>query len=464
MVAEAGDSSLWFESTSGLAHLDGSGCELIGAKHGYPGGLPKALLVDRSCTVWVVSASGVLLHKPQGQSSFRPVNGSIHTSGTAVAIRQGPGRDIWISDDSGLRRLIAGSIPKVNSRPSTRIASSSSRDFAFAADGSLWTVTSDGVSHFSRESVSKASPYLKGTPLESFSPQQGLSSDGVSKVMIDREGTVWIGTNSGLDSLHQSILQSLSLPHTQEHELGLVAGEKDSLWAGSRSMPLTHVLPDGTVKSLLGMTQLTCIRRDRSGAIWIGRGSDSSVWRAEGNRFVRVPGPAGDNQPVVALEFDRNNVPWIYTTNGLTYRMLQDSWVNENQELGKKIAVLGAMTSDEVGNIWFAFSDKVVKWDGDTFQKFSYPHGLQNISPATMSARNMHIWLAGRGGVDLFSNGYFSQMRWKDKNPVGRVSGIAETPDGELWINGFSGITHVSATALANWLPQPRFRSGHRTL
>ena len=263
---------------------------------------------------------------------------------------------------------------------------------------------------------------------------------------------MWIGTNSGLDSLHQSILQSLSLPHTQEHELGLVAGEKDSLWAGSRSMPLTHVLPDGTVKSLPGMTQLTCIRRDRSGAIWIGRGSDSSVWRAEGNRFVRVPGPAGDNQPVVALEFDRNNVPWIYTTNGLTYRMLQDSWVNENQELGKKIAVLGAMTSDEVGNIWFAFSDKVVKWDGDTFQKFSYPHGLQNISPATMSARNMHIWLAGRGGVDLFSNGHFSQMRWKNKNPVGRVSGIAETPDGELWINGFSGITHVSATALANWL------------
>ncbi|MBB5059698.1 signal transduction histidine kinase/streptogramin lyase [Granulicella aggregans] len=455
MVAEEGDESLWFASTSGLAHLNGSACELIGTDHGYPGGFPKSLFVDRSRTVWVVSASGILLSKPQGQRDFRSVSGSIHSSGTAVVIRQDPTGTIWISDDAGLRHLITGDKPAVDFHVPVTVAPPSSRDFAFAANGSLWTVSSDGVDHFSQESVAKASPYLDGKSSESFTPQQGLSSDGVSKVMIDREGTVWIGTNSGLDSLHRPVLQSLSLPHTQEHELGLVAAENGSLWVGSRSMPLTHVMPDGTVKTLPEMTQLTCIRRDRSGAIWLGRGVDSSVWRSEGDRFVRVPGPVGDNQPVVALEFDRNNVPWIYTTNGLTYRMLHYSWVNENEELGKKIAVLGAMTSDEAGNIWFAFSDRLVKWDGDKFEKFSYPKGMQNVSPATMSAHNGHVWLAGRGGVDLFSNGRFYQMRWKDKNPVGRVSGIAETPDGELWINGFSGITHISAPALTNWLRSP---------
>ena len=43
-------------------------------------------------------------------------------------------------------------------------------------------------------------------------------------------------------------------------------------------------------------------------------------------------------------------------------------------------------------------------------------------------------------------------MRWKGRDPIGRVSGIAESSDGQLWINGFSGITHVPGVALTNWL------------
>jgi signal transduction histidine kinase/streptogramin lyase len=316
-------------------------------------------------------------------------------------------------------------------------------------------VTEDGVSHYPQQSVADANPYLKGKPLEVFTTQQGLTSDGVSKVMLDQEGNLWVGTSSGLDSLHRSLLKALSLPHTQEHEIGLVAGDEGDLWVGSRSMPLTHVIPDGAVNNFPEITQMTCIRRDRNGTIWVAGGADSSLWRSNGEKFTKIPGPVGDSQPVVALEVDRDDSPWIYTTNGLSYRLLNGSWVSENQQLGKKTAVLGSMTTDEAGNIWFAFSDKLVKWDGNTFERFSYPRGLQNVSPATMSARNGLVWLAGRGGVDVFSNRRFYQMRWKGRDPVGRVSGITETADGELWVNGFSGITHISGSALANWLSNP---------
>ena len=103
-------------------------------------------------------------------------------------------------------------------------------------------MTEDSVSHYPQQSVADANPYLKGKPLEVFTTQQGLTSDGVSKVMLDQEGNLWVGTNSGLDSLHRSLLKALSLPHTQEHEIGLVAGDEGDLWVGSRSMPLTHVI------------------------------------------------------------------------------------------------------------------------------------------------------------------------------------------------------------------------------
>lgn len=87
-------------------------------------------------------------------------------------------------------------------------------------------------------------------------------------------------------------------------------------------MPLTHVIPDGAVNNFPEITQMTCIRRDRNGTIWVAGGADSSLWRSNGEKFTKIPGPVGDSQPVVALEVDRDDSPWIYTTNGLSYRLL----------------------------------------------------------------------------------------------------------------------------------------------
>ncbi|SNT09996.1 Two component regulator propeller [Granulicella rosea] len=454
MVAEDGAESLWFESTSGLAHLHGSSCELMGPKNGYPGGLPRAMFIDRERTIWVVSQSGILLSKSKDQSVFRPAGSGVEAQGTAIAIRQDAVGRIWIADDGGLRLLTRG-VQEKDTRASARTAAPSSRNFAFANDGSLWTVTAEGVSQFAASAVAAASSVLDAAPVESFTQAQGLTSDGISALLIDREGTVWVGTNSGLDKLRASLLRELPLPHAQEHEFGVATGADGSVWVGSRMMPLTRVAPDGVAKSFPEIARLTCLRRDRNGVIWAGVAGSSAVWRSSGDGFIQIPGPAGDEQPVVALEVDRNNDPWIYTTNGLTYRMVHGAWVNQNRELKKKIAVLGAMTSDEAGNVWFAFSDSLVKWDGGAFERFSYPSGQHNISPATMSARGNRVWLAGRGGIDLFSGGQFHPMRWKGANPVGRVSGIRETANGELWINGFSGITHIAAPALANWLRDP---------
>jgi signal transduction histidine kinase len=72
-----------------------------------------------------------------------------------------------------------------------------------------------------------------------------------------------------------------------------------------------------------------------------------------------------------------------------------------------------------------------------------------------MSVRGEHVWLGGAGGVQLFTQGQFYLMRWKDQNLPGRVSGLVETETGDLWVNGFSGISHVPAAELKKWLHDP---------
>src|SRR6202021_1955502 len=70
-IAEDGDGGLWLQTSGGLFHMRGSHCEQIGSEHGYPGGFPAAILVDREGTVWGRTLDGALLFMPRGQSRFQ---------------------------------------------------------------------------------------------------------------------------------------------------------------------------------------------------------------------------------------------------------------------------------------------------------------------------------------------------------------------------------------------------------
>src|SRR5260370_33423544 len=107
---------------------------------------------------------------------------------------------IWLSDDYGLRRVtntagepVVSSLPGKGHKENIRFG-----DFTFAADGSLWAVTDKGVRRFGHVEQWQTPQAMEDSPSESFTTAQGLSSNATWKVIIDRETTVWVRTNSGL--------------------------------------------------------------------------------------------------------------------------------------------------------------------------------------------------------------------------------------------------------------------------
>jgi signal transduction histidine kinase/ligand-binding sensor domain-containing protein len=451
-IAEDRDGSLWLQASGGLFRLHGSVCEQIGAEHGYPGGFPGAILVDRGGTVWVRTLGGAVLFMPPGQSRFRAVDfdaGPISAAFVFVTdahyafLHQAPDGSIWLSDDYGLRRVTGK-----GGGQSSRFG-----DFTFAADGALWAVSDQGLRRF--DHVDQW-PTLQ-TPGESFTAADGLSSNAAWKVLTDREGSVWVGTNSGLDRLRRTALTAVPLPPAEEHEFGIVAGDQGSIWTGNRSLPLTHVAADGRVTSFPRIRGTICLRRLRDGTIWSAGGEDGLLWRSSGSEFVPMHYPEKQFGPVISLAVDRNGDLWINTAAGGTYLFSGGNWTKQDQALGRKPGVLGAMTGDEMGNVWFGFSNYLIKWDGHGYQRFSFPNGAPGASEMTMSIRSKHVWLGGMGGVSMFTDGHFHLMRWKDQNLPGRIFGVLETQTGDLWMNGASGITHVSAEELSVWLQDPAY-------
>jgi signal transduction histidine kinase/ligand-binding sensor domain-containing protein len=449
------DGSLWVQARAGLFRLRGSVCEQISKEQGYPGGFPAGILLDSDGTLWVKTQKSSLLFLPRGQSRFQVSQyGAGPTSGYAY-LHEGPDRAIWLSDDQGLRQVASKlSVSAAASPQKAYTGRVQFGDFTFAPDGSMWAVTSSGVRRFDHVERWRVPVAEETAPGESFTPEQGLSSDAVWKVLIDREG-VWVATNSGLDRLRRAALTTIELPHAQEHEFSLAAGDRGSVWTGNSSLPLTHVEADGTVTRIPGTRQTITVRRDHNGTIWSAGAGAFHLWRSSGERFAPLRYPDENLDAVVFVAVDRNNDPWITTTSGRAYHLSNGAWIDQTEALGKKPGVVGTMIDDRSGNVWFAFSNKVVQWDGVAYHRSSFPDGQRGVSENTISVRGDHVWLGGSGGVQLFTQGRFYLMHWKDTSLPGRVSGLVETEAGDLWVNGFSGIAHVSSGELKKWLHDP---------
>ena len=455
-IIEDRDGSLWVQAKAGLFRLRGTVCEQVGIEQGYPGGFPAGILMDSDGTLWVKTQTGPLLFLPRGQSKFQVSKYGAGLSTSYAFLRQAPDGTIWLSDDQGLRRVANKLIASGFWQPGKGDpANAQFGDFTFAPDGSLWVVTSNGVQRFDQMERWPTPLVAQTAPGESFTPEQGLSSDAVWKVLIDREGVAWVATNSGLDRLRRAALATVGLPHAQEHEYGVAAGDGGSVWTGNSSLPLTHIAADGAITSFPSIRQTISLRRDHNGTIWSAGAGDFHLWRSSGQGFSPLRYPEENLDSVVFVAADRNNDPWITTISGRAYHFSAGTWSDQTDTLGKKPGVVGAMVDDQAGNIWFGFSNKVLEWDGSTYHRYSFPDGKRGVSENTMSVRGDHVWLAGAGGVQLFTQGHFYLMRWKDPALPGRLSGIVETETGDLWANGFSGITHILAADLKQWLRDP---------
>jgi PAS domain S-box-containing protein len=453
-IVEDRDGSLWIAGSAGLFHLKNGHCEQIHDDPAFPSSFPLAILMDRAGTLWVTWPTGALYFLTIGEHKFNRCSSGKDVGGDYAFLKQAPDGSIWLSDVGGLRRVTGHPDP---TKP-LRCAEKTNKphynfgDFAFTADGALWAASGRGVYRFKNVEQYKVDEPLSTADAEAFTVKQGLSSSVAPALLIDRENTVWIGTTSGLDQLRRKPFSTVPMPTTADNQFAIAAGDDGSIWAGNRQQPLTHISKDGHAQVFAKTRQSIVIRRAFDGSVWSSGLGDARLWRTTGGDPSPVEFPPGDIRSAADIAVDRNRELWINTFTPDSYHRVGTTWTKVTEALGRKPGVIGAMAGDSDGNVWFAFSNKLVEWDGSTYHRFSFPEGTLNISVAVVSVRGDHVWLGGSSGVVLFSHGRFNLMHWKDDHNPGRVSGLVETEAGELWLNGTSGVIRVPADELKRWL------------
>jgi signal transduction histidine kinase/ligand-binding sensor domain-containing protein len=286
-------------------------------------------------------------------------------------------------------------------------------------------------------------------------------------VVVDREGNIWFGDTKGIHRFFYTPLIKQEFPKeaSESADFGVVADDKGAVWISSASgfsykSDLYYVV-GGKAEHRVPRVTSSFAYRAPDKTIWFS--GERCLWHLVGHDFVRVDLPSEIANQFTFLQTmtaDQQGGMWVsFGRHGL-YRFSNGDWTSYggHDDLPKAMLMLIAFT-DSVGRVWFGHAkSQLAVLDGDRVRVFGPSDGLQVGTILAIYGRGSEIWIGGELGLGQFDHGGFHNIAAADEELLHGISGIVETPDGDLWLNGISGILHIRKAEISEALKNSAYR------
>lgn len=315
---------------------------------------------------------------------------------------------------------------------------------------------------------------------ESLTTHNGLPHNWIYDIFQDSHERIWVGTWGGglacLDSGKWRIFTKLQGLFSDE--VTCIREDKTGgIWVATDNG--LNLIRDGKVqpaglsgKSLLNMTF------DPRGNLWVG------CWRAalSGGGLFRFDGRQWESyttrQDLPGLEilkvfFDTSGRLWVGTYEqgyGAGVGCYDGTrWQNYREKDGLINDCVYSMFEDPSGNIWFGTVGGLSIYDGKTWHNLTRKDGLVDDRVFCMVIdSHKKMWFGTEGGVSRFDGETWTSYTSRDGLVDNLVRTVIETKDGRLWFGtypyaqtagGISIATYQTGMAssdhLLDLLPQP---------
>lgn len=281
------DGGLWIGSWGGGVQRFKEG-QLTGSYHikdGLPDNVVRAIIEDRTGTMWFGCNSGLAIYK-DGAFTVRTTKDGM-PGNSVVAIFEDSNGTVWVGTEFGMCSFRDGAMKTYSDEPT--LAGHTVRTFYEDSDDVLWIGTYDaGLLR------------LKDGKFTSYTTREGLFSNGVFQILEDAAGNFWISCNQGIYRLRKQELNDYaegrvksiaSIPYGKRD--GMLNSECNGgtqpagiksrdgrLWFPTQGgvaivdpglVPVSPALPPVTVEQVLVSNQPVPFRRQ----VKIGPGSDN---------------------------------------------------------------------------------------------------------------------------------------------------------------------------------------------
>jgi signal transduction histidine kinase/ligand-binding sensor domain-containing protein len=448
---ELKDGTLWTATGLGMARFIHGQWEIMGPEWGFHGRSIFRPFLDAAGTLWA-SNGKTLEYLPAGEHRFRDTQ----IEGKLWGLLADRPDRTWLASERDLVELVRS--PDGNWSLSPAHVGFSPGLAAQARDGSFWMGSDQsGLFRLPAPLPSPSVPVNRGL-IESFAAKDGLTANLSIQVLSDREGSMWVATEKGLDQFRPAALSSIATPpgtngiSLAEDKEGLLVGVKNiqgpSLFRlqGNRLVPVPHS-PEG----------ITSICADGGGGVWIG--VTGQLWHLAGDRFAKIPLPEpGDGLPleIQSMAADAKGGLWVSILGHGTFRLDGDSWSRFKAPDSNHFAVL-SIARDHEGRIWQGFvRNNVAIVTGNSAKVLGPKDGVTAGDILAIAEYGDHVWLGGTDGLSYYRNGAVHSILSCGEDSIRGVNGIVESADGSLWLNQASGILFISHEELAQAFADPR--------
>lgn len=389
------DGNVLIEAQKGVYSFKNDQFELV--RGNEDDGTQKQVLFGPSGTKWTVFPTLVTEEKGGTLRSYHIENKSV-TYYDARMFEDASGA-LWVGDMGKLWSMADGKAIGYNS---TAALPANTRPHRFwqDPDGSIWFATGD----FNLKGVGLVR--LKEGIFSRFGLESGLSNDRILAVFKDREGTIWLATDKGINRLRSSLITPLS---TKD---GLINDE---------------VYP---------------ILKARDGSIYVGSNGGLSRYK-DGifkNYVLKFANDRASTVAIQALGEDISGKIWIGVSGGLF--VLENGEPKDITKVLESNPTIWAIHAAQDGTVWLATERDgvVIMRDGQVASRLTAANGLaSNDVKFIHPAADGSYWFGTYGGLSHYYDGRFQNFTLKDGLASDSVRSLKEDVDGTLWIGTYDG-------------------------
>jgi ligand-binding sensor domain-containing protein/signal transduction histidine kinase len=471
---------LWCGTQDGLARYDGYGFTVFRKNsrqpHSLKGHWVQALHEDQRGTLWIGTLDGGLhCFDPTTQrfTAFPYINSQDSTNSASVAIRSlyedTSSATLWCgTNGAGLllfdmtTRRFTHEYKANASRTNTSYTAQSSQSFqslqhtsqylpgngirAFYKDtrGNIWIATNAGLAKYDRSSKQfttyayQYEEYKKHDKQRERSAQQA-GINNLWSLCEDTPNVLWVGTLNG-ELLRFDCLQERWLSYPQQAQVrecmagamidDIMKDAQGALWIASQGRGLVMMRPTGAIihclntsynPTSLSSNNVTTLRQDRSGIVWVGTsGGGLNKWNPHAQHFA-------------------------------LYQHSDASKDGLDANFGANLSanLISAIAADKTGTIWIGTEAGLNELHPATGRITVHrhdprnPHSLSSNSVSTLAVDSLGtVWVGtSGGGLNMFHRAtrrfsvVVSDEQHPEKSVWGKwVSHLYVDRRGDLWI------------------------------
>jgi signal transduction histidine kinase/ligand-binding sensor domain-containing protein len=436
-ISRGPEGVIWAGTRDGLARLDGNHFVALGPEQGLPSALARQVMFDSHGRQWVSMQGGVYT-RAAGQKRFLPAWPALDL----MSLEEAPDGTIWASDGVANFYRMSAVAPAGAPVP---IPALPGNGMHFDHDGNLWLLLTSAVEFRPAGKLD--------VPGRQLTPEHGLSGGLPQRFFEDREHNLWIGTSIGVDRLRRQRL--LPVPGSSDFDHPSIApAQGGGVWVGDSVSALRSFGSEGERQQLFKRV-IRALYRDPKGVLWAG--NDRELLRVANGQTTTIPLPPEargyDVQAIASLD---DGGLWVSVGRSGLYLFKDGLWHKNGGLQSLPDGYPLVLLPGQDGVLWAGYPrNQIVSIAGHFVTRYDVDDGVTLGAVLSLSQRDGQLWAGGELGVAHFDGKRFVPLLGRGGEGFRGVSGLVQAAEGDLWLFGADGLSHVTAVETKAFIQHP---------